>query len=64
MSTDLVVRLRSSSSCVNWSAADAQRAEAAAEIERLRAEIAALRKSRNDDGNLVLFVERAISEKP
>ena len=34
------------------------------ELERVRAEVAALRKSRNDDGHLVLFVERAIREKP
>ena len=55
--TDLITRLRHGSSHL---AHDATMQEAAAEIERLRAEVAALRKSRNDDGNLVLFVERAI----
>jgi polyhydroxyalkanoate synthesis regulator phasin len=34
------------------------------EVDRLRAEVATLQKSRNDDGHLVLFVERAIRQKP
>ena len=38
--TDIVERLRDASTAPSWAAADAQRHEAADEIERLRAELA------------------------
>ncbi len=41
--TDLVERLRTPSSVRSWEEADRQREEAAAEIERLRAEVFVLR---------------------
>jgi hypothetical protein len=47
--TDIVERLREPSTVRSWADADAQRAEAADEIERLRAEVDELRQSAADD---------------
>ena len=47
--TDITTRLRDPSKCVSWSVADSQRAEAAAEIERLRS---ALRYQEHRDGRI------------
>ena len=47
--TDLVERLKTTASVRSWAEADEQRDEAADEIERLRAEVAALRADLKPD---------------